>query len=146
MSAKENGSNILDDWTHWVEILINDDLKCVYRGLDGRKDLHSFWQIVNSLDHLIPRSAGGLDTSDNLVTCCWPCNKRKSDYDPRWGPDGVFDETASRVQMIKNVKARWQKDREYWEEARKEFVKRLAMIPKVPKDLIASLDAALSRE
>jgi 5-methylcytosine-specific restriction endonuclease McrA len=30
-----------------------------------------------TLDHVIPRSRGGLSTWENLVACCHPCNHRK---------------------------------------------------------------------
>jgi hypothetical protein len=32
-----------------------------------------------TLDHIHPRSRGGKNTWENLVTCCTPCNKRKGD-------------------------------------------------------------------
>lgn len=34
-----------------------------------------------NLDHIVPWSAGGPDTSDNLRTLCAPCNERRSNYD-----------------------------------------------------------------
>ena len=30
-----------------------------------------------TLDHVIPRSRGGLSTWENLVACCHPCNRKK---------------------------------------------------------------------
>lgn len=33
---------------------------------------------VLTLDHVIPRSKGGLHTWDNIVTACQPCNTAKS--------------------------------------------------------------------
>jgi len=35
-----------------------------------------------TLDHVIPRSRGGLSTWENLVACCHPCNRRKSNQLP----------------------------------------------------------------
>jgi 5-methylcytosine-specific restriction endonuclease McrA len=35
-----------------------------------------------TLDHVVPRSRGGRDTWENLVTCCYPCNHRKADFTP----------------------------------------------------------------
>ena len=35
-----------------------------------------------NLDHVIPRSRGGLSTWDNLVTACYPCNTKKADRTP----------------------------------------------------------------
>jgi 5-methylcytosine-specific restriction endonuclease McrA len=44
-----------------------DGHKCQYCG--STKDL--------TIDHVTPRSKGGNDTWDNMVTCCQPCNSRK---------------------------------------------------------------------
>jgi 5-methylcytosine-specific restriction endonuclease McrA len=35
-----------------------------------------------TLDHVIPRSKGGLSTWDNVVTCCKTCNLKKSNFLP----------------------------------------------------------------
>ncbi len=32
-----------------------------------------------TLDHVIPRSQGGSDRPDNLVTACWDCNSARQD-------------------------------------------------------------------
>ncbi len=34
-------------------------------------------------DHVLPQSRGGQSTPDNLVPCCAPCNRQKSDK-PLW--------------------------------------------------------------
>ncbi|MBI6546089.1 MAG: HNH endonuclease [Cyanobacteria bacterium NC_groundwater_1444_Ag_S-0.65um_54_12] len=36
-----------------------------------------------TIDHVVPRSRGGLDTWDNLVTACVRCNNRKGDRTPQ---------------------------------------------------------------
>jgi 5-methylcytosine-specific restriction endonuclease McrA len=36
-----------------------------------------------TVDHVIPRSKGGVSSWDNIVTCCAPCNRRKGDRLPR---------------------------------------------------------------
>lgn len=51
-------------------ILRRDNHKCAYC---GRGDL------TFTLDHVIPKSKGGRDTWENLVTACLPCNNKKSD-------------------------------------------------------------------
>jgi 5-methylcytosine-specific restriction endonuclease McrA len=33
-----------------------------------------------TLDHVVPRSRGGLSTWENLVACCHPCNRRKGNH------------------------------------------------------------------
>lgn len=48
-----------------------DSYTCVYCGCDNRKTL--------TLDHVIPRSKGGNDSFENLVTACKKCNGEKSD-------------------------------------------------------------------
>jgi 5-methylcytosine-specific restriction endonuclease McrA len=35
-----------------------------------------------TLDHVLPRSRGGRDTWENLVTCCVSCNHHKADRTP----------------------------------------------------------------
>ena len=36
-----------------------------------------------TVDHVVPRSKGGLSTWENIVTCCAPCNRRKGDRLPK---------------------------------------------------------------
>ncbi|HEV2128280.1 MAG TPA: HNH endonuclease [Thermomicrobiales bacterium] len=50
------------------EIFIRDNHTCQYCGVRGTK---------LTIDHVIPRSRGGLHTWDNVVTACQPCNHRK---------------------------------------------------------------------
>ena len=35
-----------------------------------------------TIDHIIPKSRGGQNTWENLVTCCSPCNRLKSNRTP----------------------------------------------------------------
>jgi 5-methylcytosine-specific restriction endonuclease McrA len=35
-----------------------------------------------TIDHVVPRSRGGENTWENLVTCCGPCNRRKANRTP----------------------------------------------------------------
>ena len=46
-----------------------DEYSCVYCG--SKEDL--------TIDHVIPKSKGGLNTWENMVTCCSSCNTRKDD-------------------------------------------------------------------
>lgn len=51
-------------------ILLRDRNTCQYCGLVlASSEL--------TLDHVVPRSRGGLSTWENLVACCHPCNRRK---------------------------------------------------------------------
>jgi 5-methylcytosine-specific restriction endonuclease McrA len=38
-----------------------------------------FARIELTLDHITPRSRGGRNSWENLVTCCTPCNRKKAD-------------------------------------------------------------------
>jgi 5-methylcytosine-specific restriction endonuclease McrA len=55
------------------EVLKRDKYRCQYCG--SRSKL--------TLDHVIPRSKGGLNTWDNLVTACESCNGTKGDRTPQ---------------------------------------------------------------
>ena len=48
-------------------IKARDGHKCVYCG--SKENL--------TVDHVRPKSKGGTDTADNLVTACRPCNQAK---------------------------------------------------------------------
>lgn len=50
-----------------------DGNRCVYCG-SGKK---------LTLDHVMPRSKGGKNTWNNLVTCCARCNSKKDDKTPK---------------------------------------------------------------
>lgn len=54
-------------------ILKRDDFRCQYCGKKG---------IELTLDHIIPKSRGGLDVWDNLVTACHRCNNKKGNHTP----------------------------------------------------------------
>ena len=53
-------------------VLARDNYTCQYCG--SRKDL--------TIDHVVPRWAGGPHTWDNLVACCRRCNLKKGDKTP----------------------------------------------------------------
>lgn len=48
-------------------MLVRDNYTCVYCGKPG-----------DTVDHIIPRSLGGLTTYENCVTACTKCNHKKS--------------------------------------------------------------------
>jgi 5-methylcytosine-specific restriction endonuclease McrA len=54
-------------------IIIRDSGMCMYC---GKKTLEL------TLDHIIPRSRGGLNTWENLVAACGDCNRKKGDRTP----------------------------------------------------------------
>jgi 5-methylcytosine-specific restriction endonuclease McrA len=54
-------------------ILLRDRNTCQYCGL-----VMSSGELT--LDHVVPRSRGGLSAWENLVACCHPCNRRKGNH------------------------------------------------------------------
>jgi predicted phage replisome organizer len=36
---------------------------------------------ATTIDHVIPKTLGGLDTKDNIVPCCLSCNQQKNDHE-----------------------------------------------------------------
>jgi len=55
-------------------VLARDNYTCQYCGVRG-KDL--------TIDHVVPKWAGGPHTWDNLVACCRRCNLKKGDKTPQ---------------------------------------------------------------
>jgi 5-methylcytosine-specific restriction endonuclease McrA len=77
------------DWPIYWEVLKRDNLRCVYCGLDGRKEFASWCQLLNGLDHLVPGTASGAasygisrENMENLVASCWSCNRAKGRFNP----------------------------------------------------------------
>ena len=71
---------------------------CTYCGRDllGSVDEFKLWE----KDHIVPQSAGGEDTEENITLCCLVCNRIKGKWDPRKqvGPD------PSREELIEAAK------------------------------------------
>lgn len=57
--------------TRW-KVLVRDNFTCQYCGAKAP-------EVHLEVDHLIPKSKGGSDTIDNLITSCWECNRGKRD-------------------------------------------------------------------
>lgn len=45
--------------------------------------------VILEVDHVVPRSAGGSDSEDNLVSACWQCNRGKRDSTGVLPPPGT---------------------------------------------------------
>lgn len=58
-----------------TKILMRDRLRCQYCGVKG-----TFFDLT--IDHIFPRSRGGLTTPENLCAACMSCNQRKGDRTP----------------------------------------------------------------
>lgn len=61
-------------------ILKRDNYHCVYCGNGDKRSL--------TIDHVVPKSKGGKDKWDNVVTACNSCNNEKADLTiEEWGVD-----------------------------------------------------------
>lgn len=47
-----------------------------------------------TVDHIIPKSRGGKDTWDNLVTACVSCNNRKGNRTPKEASMKLYSEPS----------------------------------------------------
>jgi len=56
-------------------VLMRDNNTCQYCGV-------VFVPSELTLDHVMPRSRGGISTWENLVAACGPCNREKADRTP----------------------------------------------------------------
>lgn len=56
-------------------VFLRDRQTCQYCG-------HKAAPAKLTLDHVMPRSRGGLSTWENLATACYPCNSKKGDHTP----------------------------------------------------------------
>jgi len=61
-------------------IYLRDGGKCQYCGVGLSRDQKS--PDCFTYDHVIPRAKGGQTRWENVVTCCIPCNQKKSDKLP----------------------------------------------------------------
>lgn len=58
-----------------LRIYHRDEQRCVYCRLPLE-------YAACTLDHVLPRSRGGVTADENLVLCCMPCNNRKGNRTP----------------------------------------------------------------
>jgi 5-methylcytosine-specific restriction endonuclease McrA len=70
--------------TNYVSVPFNRKVAVTRRAVFGR-DGHRCQYCAGpaeSIDHVLPRSRGGMHTWDNVVACCRRCNVRKGDRLP----------------------------------------------------------------
>jgi hypothetical protein len=117
---------MLDKFPIWQKIFLRGQLRCVYCGLDGGKDAHVFRQLFVCYDHLVPQWAGGGGSEENIVTCCWACNKVKGGFDPRY--DGMPSDPAQRrLAMIERVRQHLKRDWDWYQQVLNELQKMAAL-------------------
>lgn len=80
-------------------ILKRDKHKCAYCGRSDRP---------LTVDHIVPRSRGGTDSWENLITACLNCNNRKGDRTPRESEMNMLFEPyrPNYILFIKNMMGR----------------------------------------
>ena len=61
---------------HTQHVLKRDGYRCTYCGADLLATLDSFLSAV--VDHVSPRSRGGVDHHSNMATACFACDRIKS--------------------------------------------------------------------
>ena len=96
----------LGDYGH--PVFKRDGFTCVYCGFDGNG--FSQWRQL-TVDHLKPKSQGGTDADDNLVTSCNFCNSATSRM--KIGPELCADEVLALKK--EHVKARLREFQKFWE-------------------------------
>ncbi len=77
-------------------ILRRDGFKCVYC---GRSDLPL------TIDHIVPKARGGIDSWENLISACTFCNNKKGDRTPHEAQMEMLYRPfkPSHIMFIKNV-------------------------------------------
>lgn len=83
-----------------LAIYIRDGFTCAYCG----RDLRNASPRDVTLDHLLPRSAGGTNEATNLITACLHCNSQRgnkayADY----APGGALDRIEQNRHMPLNI-------------------------------------------
>lgn len=74
-----------------------DDYRCVYCNENDRR--------VLTIDHVLPRSKGGLDRWDNVVTACSKCNNEKSNLTvEEWGKEHPQPKRPHYLMLMKKVR------------------------------------------
>jgi len=84
------------------KVYARDNFTCVFCGFDGR--LFDNWMQL-SVDHILPKSAGGDDTQGNLTTACRACNSITSrmKFAPEVSRDEVLAQKRARVEQRRRV-------------------------------------------
>jgi 5-methylcytosine-specific restriction endonuclease McrA len=81
-----------------VNIYARDGYRCQYCGAKCATDQLTY-------DHVVPRSRGGRTSWDNIVSCCYACNRRKANRTPAEAKM-ILRSTPVRPQWIPAVQIR----------------------------------------
>lgn len=100
-----------------LAIYLRDGMACAYCGAGVEDE-----GVILSLDHIVPRSAGGGNAASNLVTSCKSCNSARGDIEiDAWCETVTVD--AEEAQALRAYIAR-QAKRKLERELAKQFIAR----------------------
>jgi len=95
------------------EVFKRDGFQCSYCGKSPP-------EVVLECDHITPKSAGGKDEINNLITACFDCNRGKSNISLDKAPQSLVDnlqvlkekeeQLAEYQKLIRKIERRIQKD------------------------------------
>ena len=82
-----------------IRIYARDRYRCVYCGRSVRASSAPTDSRAATLDHVLPREAGGSNHPSNVVTCCLSCNSSKQEMElNRWMTSkGLTDDEKRQV-------------------------------------------------
>ncbi|MEZ4867587.1 MAG: HNH endonuclease [Caldilineaceae bacterium] len=65
-------------------VLQRDEFRCIYCGMRSGERRGSIFLTKSdfTIDHIVPRSRGGVNSWGNTACACSPCNQRKGDRTP----------------------------------------------------------------
>lgn len=122
---------------NWSESAVRYGIRanfcCEYCGMDLLASVDNFRQWEN--DHIVPTSASGLDSDQNIAVACRTCNwhiKRG------WNPQDVCGADASRERLIRATQA-------YIRQQRTRFLRELVEVREIVDEWHAQQGAASDR-
>jgi 5-methylcytosine-specific restriction endonuclease McrA len=77
-----------------IKIIQADGNKCFYCGIETSPVIGERTHKSSTVDHVLPKSKGGIDHIDNCVNSCYRCNELK-------GSDNLFPPTVEYKQVVK---------------------------------------------
>ena len=101
---------------HINDAVFLEDLCPKFRFRQWRKSIHKFTEKSciycgkpsESIDHVVPRSQGGLSKTENCVPACLSCNGDKSDERASWLPSiGLEWSTGIESKSFMTLGERW---------------------------------------
>ena len=83
-----------------LALYLRDEFRCLYCGTN----LKGAAPADVTLDHLLPKSAGGSNDATNLITACRPCNSSRQDKPwVDFATGGAIDRIRTRIAQPLNI-------------------------------------------